>query len=233
MEGPRKGVSDQLAFSLVELLAAVAIAVALLTLVAPIASDAMRFGARQGAVIKVLNLCDLARIEAISTSKTVYLGFADAQFPEEDSRYRAMLLFKDYTSPVDGPPPANPPKFVPLGKWELLPEGMSFRSQGASAINPTGGAHTVDVEPGEGIPGISAPMAIPVITWNSAGMISSPSQNALRLFLYEGFYQNGQDNFSRQASYFSKPSSDAPFDEIKFARFSGRARVESNRYEAQ
>jgi len=237
VDGAKSGRGGSDGFSLVELIAAVAIALLLMTLAAPVASDAMKSGARRAAAIELLNMCELARIEAISKARTVYLGFSNADFPIAQDRYRSMILFYRF-DPNRAPSPIGSSssvasKYIPIGKWQTLPEGITIRSQGRSAVNLADGGAGVTIKASDQFPKIDNETVIPAIAWNSTGMITQPAASGLRLYLYEGYHLNGQDNFSRNRDFFENSSSGAMFDEITFARFTGRARLKTNEYQPQ
>jgi len=214
-------------FSMVEVLAAVAIAVLLMALLVPAFSGLSKAGSRKSAVIKVLNFSEFARVSALSNSGSVYLGFANKDFPAPDTdefAYKRMILFRDRSEQLDGPAGPNPASFVHLGKWEALPQGISvfYDSTTPSAVGV--GGHEVTIGTKDKFPSMPAGGTLMAIRWNSTGMIEVPSDpRAMQLMLYEGFFFNNQPNFTRNNDVQS--SSAGLFDQIRFSRFSGRAEL--------
>jgi len=225
MMGAGSGCRQRSAFSLVELLGAVSIAVLLLALIGPAFANMANAGKRRAAVIKVLNLMESARVTALSTSAKTYLGFADADFPDPEQAYRQMILFRDHVEYLDGPQPAGSGHLVRvLGKWEHLPDGIAFYddAQLNSIIGDDG--HTVTISSKTGFPSMPNGGTLKAISWNSTGMIEDPADPAaMQLILFEGFYKDGQVSFTRNAWH--QTTQAGLFDQIQLSRFSGRAQL--------
>jgi len=207
----------------VELLAAVAILLLLMALIGPAVAEMTQAGQRRAAVIKVLNLMESARITALSTSADTYLAFADETFPDQDEAFRKMILFRRGVPHLDGTPDAAN-EYRIIGKWESLPDGVSFYDEEGlrSVVGDNG--YTVSFTADSQFPGLPNGGELKAIRWNETGMIEEPSDPAaMQLLLYEGYYFNGQPNFTRNAERQQSPL--GLFDQIQLSRFSGRAQL--------
>jgi type II secretory pathway pseudopilin PulG len=205
-------------FSLVELLAVVGIMVLLMTLSIPAINSLTGSTGRKGAIRVMLNAFERARVAALESSTNSYIGFADQNFPKEKLRYRVFIIFRDRLdtdNPAAGATGAT--DYVVLSKWDELPGKISFKSNINSSLTGQGGTYLPLAD--DSIPQLSNGDSLPVISFNSTGSVASPSDSALlKLFLYQGFYAGGQDNFSSVDPGY--------FDMIGISRFTGRARLE-------
>lgn len=176
---------------------------------------------RRGAVNVLLNTFEQARATALETGANTYVAFADRNFPDEALRYRAFLVFRDRTEddvPAAGEP--NATVYVPLTQWESLPRKISIKSEPLSIVDD----YRL-VLPDNSLPKISAGQSVPVLAFNTAGGLQSVhNASKMRLFIYEGFFANGQDNFFRQAAF--QRSNAGLFERITFSRYTGRARLD-------
>ncbi|HVJ56933.1 MAG TPA: hypothetical protein VM574_03775, partial [Terrimicrobiaceae bacterium] len=50
---------------------------------------------RRGAVNILMNAIEYARVVALESGQTVHVGFADKEFPVEEMRYKAFLVFRE------------------------------------------------------------------------------------------------------------------------------------------
>ncbi|HEX8371375.1 MAG TPA: prepilin-type N-terminal cleavage/methylation domain-containing protein [Chthoniobacterales bacterium] len=221
--GPIKNCQFQAGFTLVELLAVVAILLLMLGMTLPAINDVLGSKGRKGAVNILLNTFEQARVAALEQSTNVYVGFADGKIPmrsrgeqNEGFPYTRFIVFREYNPSLD-PASANPPKYVALTKWLALPKGISFKS-GAGTVASDASGGTVALTSSDKFPSITAEYAMPVVQFTNTGMIQMPSAN-LRLFLYEGFWSGSSDVFTRA-------NNGNLFEKITFARFTGRAQVE-------
>jgi prepilin-type N-terminal cleavage/methylation domain-containing protein len=208
-------------FTLIELLVVVTIIVVLSALSLPSLTGIAGSTGRKGAVNVLLNTFEQARAVALENSVNTYIGFADANFPDESLRYRAFIVFRDRTEddvPAAGAIGAT--DYVALTKWETLPRTISIKSEAQSVVGDfylTLGDTS--------LPRVPTGTTIPVLAYNSTGAIQSGHTSAkLRLFIYEGYYLNNQDNFSRQKGFHESGS--ALFERITFSRFTGRAQLD-------
>ncbi|MDX6766233.1 MAG: type II secretion system protein [Candidatus Methylacidiphilales bacterium] len=204
------------AFTLIELLVVVGIIAILLALTIPSITGLAGSAGRKGAVNVLLNTFEQARAYALEGSVNTYVGFADKNFPEEAMRYRAFIVFREKTDDD----PAGTGEYVPLTKWETLPKTISFKSENQSLLADYYLALT-----DTSVPRLSSGAQLPVLAFNPSGAIQSLHTTArLRVFLYEGYFLNNQDNFVRQAAF--QRSSSGLFECITFSRFTGRAQVD-------
>ena len=65
-----------------------------------------------------MNTLELARIAALESGETVYVGFADDDFPVKEMRYKAFLVFRE-TSDEERAKGAK--DYLVLRKWTRLP----------------------------------------------------------------------------------------------------------------
>jgi prepilin-type N-terminal cleavage/methylation domain-containing protein len=85
------------AFSLLELLVVIAIMAVMMSLLLPAVSGFSSTAGRRGAVNILMNTFEQARVAALESGQTVYVGFADADFPVEEMKYSAFIVFRDAT----------------------------------------------------------------------------------------------------------------------------------------
>jgi len=207
------------AFTLVEMLAVMAIVTLILSFTVPALDGLVSVRGRKGAVNILMNAAEQARVSALESSSDVYIGFAGSEFPEKDFSFTRFILFRKTTDQLDGNSTA---RFVPLGKWTRLPEGISVGSKNPSITyngGNTGGE--VTIEPADNFPMITATTVLKTIKFNSTGMIETPSTSFLKLYIYEGYFFEGQDNYTKRKA--AQNSSGALFEIVSFSRMTGRA----------
>lgn len=200
-------------FSLVELILVIAVIVVMMSLLVPSISSFSNTSGRRGAVNILMNTFEQARVVALETGQNVYVAFADGDFPVADMRYSAFMVFRDTS---DEERAAGSDAYVVLKKWTRLPKNVAFKRINNSLIPPTGGAQT--------FAGLKLVMSnlyqddtFPVLTFNGTGTITGGT-NPLQLFIYEGYFANGQDNFTRNSTDL--------FEKITFSRFTGRSQLD-------
>lgn len=207
------------AFTLVEMLAVTAIITLLMGLVAPALKSMSSGAGRRGAINQLLATFDQARVAAIRSASQAYVGFADSTFPNVDMRYRSFILFRprlesDHFS-VSG---HGTSRYVYLTRWKTLPKGISIKAEQNSLVGTAGA--TIDVSPEDKFPNLRMGL-LPVIVFNSTGGVSRPvDSNALKVFLYQGFFEMGRDVIIR--------GNRIPFDVISISRFTGRPILEAS-----
>jgi len=167
----------------------------------------------------VMSALEKARIAAIESGQTVYFAIADSDFPDEEMRYSAFLIFRE-ASEVERDPNGDNDEtdgvpYVVLSRWQQLPGNMSFSTARGSLLDPNRTSKVFDNLP---IPEHLQDSSLPAITFTPSGTISGGGGRLPPLFLYHGYFLNGQDNFSRNAG--------SLFEQISFSRFSGRARLD-------
>lgn len=204
-------------FTLVEMLAVMAIMVSLMGLLGIGISQMTAQSARKSAVNLIMNSFEQARVAALRHGTNVYVVFADGSFPE-DKRFRSFLILRDRLE-SDNPPASAPgaSPFVVLTKWKELPRGISF-------LNSIAGNTTVLATtrgfPAGAIPQASGAVSLPTIQFNQTGAIASPVDIADRyLQLYEGYFNGSEDVRTMNRA------SDL-YEVFSFARFTGRIRHE-------
>ena len=207
------------AFTLVEMLTVTAIITLLMGLVAPALKSMSRGAGRRGAINQLLTTFDQARVAAIRSASQAYVGFADSTFPNAEMRYRSFIMFR---SRLEGDQPSvddhGTSQYVYLTRWKTLPQGISIKSEQNSLVGTAGA--TIAVSPDDKFPNLRTGL-LPVVVFNSTGGVSKPvDSNALRLFLYQGFYETGRDVIIR--------GNRMPFDMISISRFTGRPILEES-----
>jgi len=209
-------------FSLLELLLVIAVMAIMMSLMLPAIAGFSSTAGRRGAVNILMSTFEQARVAALETGQTVYVGFADENFPVEDMRYAAFLVFRDATEEEKA---ANSNrKFVVLKKWTRLPKNISFKRVNSSLVPASASSaqfSSLKNEMGSAYAGWSEKM--PVIAFNSSGAVDQPSTN-LCIFLYEGYFAGGQENYTRNNDV---PKSAAGlFEKISLSRYTGRAQLD-------
>ncbi len=211
-------------FSLLELLVVVAVMAIMMSLLAPAVAGFSSTAGRRGAVNIVMNTFEQARVAALESGQTVYIGFADAEFPVEDMRYAAFIVFRDATDEEKNDP-VSPRNYVVLKKWTRLPKRIAFKRIDSSLVpTTTSGSQLfggLKNELGSSLSSWNEEM--PVIAFNSSGAVAQPSNN-LRIYLYEGYFGDGKDNLTRNNSV--QEGSSGLFEKISVSRYTGRAQLD-------
>jgi hypothetical protein len=207
------------------MLSVTGIMVLLVAMMAPALKDITSQAGRKGAVNILLNTFEQARVAALEMSVPVYVGFADAGMPEsglgqanQEYPYRRFIVFRERIAGIDTNPTGT---FVPITKWEKLPDGVSFKS-GLGTIADSRSGGTIALEQTDGFPSVRGRYDLPVLKFNRMGIIEMPGSANLWLFIYEGFYSNGNDVFVRAAG----GREQGLFERISFARYTGRAQLD-------
>ncbi len=206
-----------MAFTLVEMLAVTAIITLLMGLAVPAVKTMARSAGRRSAIDLLLTTFDQARVTAIRGNSETYVGFADSAFPNADMRYRSFILFRPRSE--DDQPPLDVPgtsQYVYLTKWKTLPQGISIKSEQNSIVGAAGA--TISVSPADQFPRLRRG-SVPVVVFNNTGGISQPvDSNALKMFVYQGFFENSRDVTTQESR--------SHFDMISISRFTGRPILE-------
>lgn len=200
------------AFSLIELLAVMAVIAVMTSLIAPAVSGFSSTAGRRGAVNILMNTFEQARVAALESGQNVYVGFADADFPVPDMRYAAFTVFRDTTEEEINAGKGN---FVVLKKWTRLPKNVSIKRVANSLVPMSGGQTFAGLASEQSTSMRDETM--PVITFNNAGSVSGGG-NPLQIFIYDGYFGNNQDNFTRNSSDL--------FEKITLSRYTGRAQLD-------
>ena len=202
-------------FSLVELITVIAIVALMFALLTPAISGFAGTASRRGAVNVLMNTFERARIAALESGQNVYVGFADADFPAEDMRYAAFIVFRDATDEEKAKTPNQ--NYVVLQKWTKLPKNVSFKRITNSLVPESGGGQLFSTLENS-LPPSTRDNSFPVLTFNGSGAIQGGT-NPLQIFLYDGYYLGGQDNLTRS-------NNGNLFEKISFSRYTGRAQLD-------
>jgi prepilin-type N-terminal cleavage/methylation domain-containing protein len=203
-------------FSLIELLAVLSILGIIAAMSAPVLTSLSNQSGRKGAVNILLNTFEQARVTALSNGVNAYVGFAnETAFPTSGSPYpyRAFIIFRDRTDEDPGTG-----QYIALTKWTLLPKNISFKREPKSVIGDSITVpHTVTCD--GSIPHVGNGTALPALVFSPSGSIQNPTNTAdLKLYIYEGFFASGKDNFISPNRTF--------FERLSFRRFTGRAELD-------
>ncbi|HEY5741926.1 MAG TPA: hypothetical protein VIS99_05235 [Terrimicrobiaceae bacterium] len=163
---------------------------------------------RRGAANVVMNTLEHARIAALESGQIVYVGFADGNFPVEEMRYKAFLVFRETSDEERASGSGN---YLLLRKWTKLPGHLAFKRVAGSVVPDTGG---------QSFPGLNAILPpgqqdeeFPSVAFNGAGAVEGGSPPT-ELFLYEGYFA-GSEDIQRQPGDL--------FEKISLSRYTGRA----------
>ncbi len=198
--------------SLIELLFVAAVMTLMGGLLYSALSSFSSSAGRRGAVNILLNTLEHARIAALESGQTVYVGFADSDFPIPEMRYASFLVFRETS---DEERRAGAGSYVILAKWTKLPKNVAFKRV-ASSLIPNGG--------GQMFPGLEAVLpanqrdeTFPAVAFNSSGAVVGGG-NPIQLFLYQGYYADQQDIRTLKGGNL--------FDKISLSRYTGRAQAD-------
>jgi hypothetical protein len=198
--------------SLIELLFVAAVMMVMGGILYSALSSFSSSAGRRGAVNILLNTLEHARIAALESGQTVYVGFADGDFPVAEMRYTSFLVFRETS---DEERRAGAGSYIVLTKWTKLPKNVAFKRVANSLIPSSGG---------QMFPGLEAVLPVtqrdetfPAVAFNSSGAVVGGS-NPIQLFLYQGYYANERDIQTVKGGDL--------FDKISLSRYTGRAQVD-------
>ena len=191
-------------FSLLELLVVIAVISIMAALVAPSLSGFINPVGRKGAVYILMGVLEQARAAALESGQTVYVGFADADFPVEDMRFSAFVVFRDATEEEAGK------SFVALKKWTRLPKNVAFVPANNTLVGADAPRRKFDGLKSE-LGSAVAAEEFPYVAFNSSGAIEQPATK-LKLFLQDARRENGSEK--------------ALCEQISLSRYTGRAQVD-------
>lgn len=195
--------------SLLELLSVSALIVLLAGLFFTSISSFSSSAGRRGAANVVMNTLEHARVAALESGQTVYVGFSDDDFPVAEMRYKAFLVFRETS---DEERAAGGKDYLVLRKWTRLPGHVAFKRVAGSVIPESGGQTFTGLA--ELLPGSQRDETFPAVAFNSSGAVVSGS-SPIELFLYEGYFANGNDIQTQQSG--------GLFEKITLSRYTGRA----------
>lgn len=157
-------------FSLVELLAVIAI----ISLLLGVAGFGLRKYTDQtsldSAESLVIGILDQAQMEAVATGRPRYVLFQIHDSP-------AVSIAEEYDSPQ---------RVRLVGKWQRLPDGISFRHELPTILDSA--AISVDL-------GDEFDALMPCIRFGPAGSVQRPTdRDLLRVVLFKGYYEQSQNS---------------------------------------
>lgn len=201
------------AFSLIELIAVMAIIVIMMGLLAPALSSFTSTYGRKAAVTTLMNTFEQARVAAIETGSDVTVLLRRSVHPDQDAVMvvRERLPWDDQTLPP----------VIQLSKWLPLPEGILFFTQGNTLVEDSTPPKPITFPTTFTPPGTDSTDIISYLQFNPSGVIQFPQGDKLRLFVTEGV-RDGGGNEARIGA--TKQSS--TLERLQFARFTGRAALD-------
>jgi len=110
-------------FSVIELLVVVAIVALIAALSFSGTSGFLSPAGRLGATNMLLSAFEHARIAALESGQTVYVGFADLDFPVAAMRYASFLIFRETS---DDERAAGSGNYFVLKRWTPLPRNVAL-----------------------------------------------------------------------------------------------------------
>jgi prepilin-type N-terminal cleavage/methylation domain-containing protein len=204
-------------FSLVELLAVIAIITAIGSMLIVSVSGFASGVGRRGAVNVLMNTFEQARIAALESGAAVYVLIWRRSFPDKD----AVLVMRDRTEsdvPPAGTTGSSPP--VCLTGWITLPGGIIFRTLNNTLT--TSGVGDLDADDLKWLPQQPISDRLSMIKFNYMGIVESPkAPSKLDIYLSEGV----RDSSGVEAAI-RKSGPVAYLEKISLARYTGRARLE-------
>lgn len=174
-------------FSLIELLAVIAIMSLLMGLIVNTGFGTRPAGARQGAIAQLMGSLEEARMSAIEKGRNVYFGLAEGSFPDGEKQWRGYLLFREQTS-AEKTASGNE-DMIPLTKWETLPKGFYFDPEKVAAS-------TAEVAV-SGLPG--NPTKVRALEFGTLGQVTGlPAETVPLLSVAEAVYNPADQSLARR-----------------------------------
>lgn len=214
------------AFTLAELLVVMSIIIILVSVSAPALKGLMGGRSRSAAVGQMMGLLERARSTALEKGTGVYLGIVTegGSLPPEYA-YARYILFRDRLDTDPGPPNQV---YLPLTSWQQLPAGVVFWKYGM--VDPNRAEEidgTVNLFPP--VPGALLNRAkLSILRFNAAGAIEKPAAGqSLEIWLREGFYKTSSGSLSLIPAGGTNVNNQPPADRISFARYTGRAQLDT------
>ncbi len=204
------------AFSLLELLAAVALMALLTSLALPAVSGFLSVAGRRGAATTIMSTFEQARVAAIEAGRPVHVIFCRRSFPEPD----AVMVVRE--------PEETSNPLEPLTQWIRLPKGVLLHDPGSVNIlsQPTLAADFIKrlSSPVPSAPGEK----LNLVTFNSSGGVDYPSGGgpSRQLYLSEGVRGAG-GNESVISNQKMRQCPGGGFEVISLSRYTGRAQFDT------
>ncbi len=125
-------------FTLVEMLVVMAIIGIMTTLLVPAVRGLVGVGGRRGGMNSISSTIEKARLAAIESGGTVYVGFPFSA-PDPEVGYSSVIVFRPaMPGEVDAAGQAVP--FVPLSRWVRMPAGVFIESDNLQGVSVNGAA---------------------------------------------------------------------------------------------
>lgn len=198
-------------FSVIELLAVMAVLCIMMTLLLPAISGFGSAMGRRGAVNVLMNAFEQARMAALESGTRVFVVMRRNQASGEQDSFCVMRERSEAMGDASGAP------YIPLTRWQKLPKSIFF-FQAPGSLTATGGALGTDLI--ATLPGATVPAAeLFAIAFNRSGQVSFPTGvSNLNLYLAEATRVNG-DTKARGAST-------SITERLSFRRYTGRAQLD-------
>lgn len=207
---------EKRAFSLIELLAVMAVIAIMTSLLLPSISGLSNSAGRRGAVNSLMSTFEQARIAALESGRTVFVIFARPDFPEQD----AVMVVRENESGT-GP-------YEILSRWRKLPKGILLHSPTLSS----GSVDSILSAPvlGSGFdaarlnsPIVGTAANLRVLAFNEQGAVAFPMGKGFRkLIVSEGVRGQG----GTEAVISNKKQTAGGFEIISLAQYTGRAQLD-------
>jgi len=158
------------AWTLLEIVAVLAIVAATLAVALPAVSALMQTSGRRSAIDQVTAMLDRARMCAIAENRPVSFVVADSSVAVADRRFRAAAIFQDNADP------AQPP--VMITPWRALPTGVRFAATSSSLFDAP-----PEIYP-DGVTAVSFPvptegnLVLPHLKFSATGSVVYPADAA-------------------------------------------------------
>lgn len=202
-------------FSLIEMLAVMAVIAVMMSLMAPAIRGFSDTAGRRGAVSVVMNTLEQARVAALESGNDVYVVLCRQATPNED---RMMVLRETE---------AGTGKYDQLTRWVTLPKGIIL-------FDPTNGPISI-LDGGVGsFDRTRSPVSIPedselptgkglvVMKFNGSGQVAYPTTGKLWLHISEGV----RDMSGAEARVGNKVANSLPFEIITMSKYTGRSQLD-------
>jgi len=205
--------------SLLELLSVSALIVLMAGIFYAAVSSFSSSAGRRGAANVLMNAFDYARVAALASGQTVYVGFSDSDFPIEAMRYKAFLVFRETS---DEERASGAQDYLVLRKWTRLPGNAALKRVAGSLVPESGGQTFPGLR--NVLPAGQHDESFPSVAFNSSGAVAGAG-NPIELFLYEGYFAGDHDIQTQRSA--------GLFEKISLSRFSGRAQFNITTTNAQ
>jgi prepilin-type N-terminal cleavage/methylation domain-containing protein len=216
------------AFSLVELLAVMAIIAIMVTLLAPAISSFSSTTGRKGAVNVVMNTLEQARAAALEKNCPVNVLFWRRDYPNRD----AIRVVRDPSPWILDSKGQPETAIVPLTKWIPLPEGVLLHkpSAGANIFNNAAAnvITTADLKTiSTGGTDLPQDDYLAAVKFNASGAIIFPATSSdARIIITEGVRGTGGTEAVISSRKQGQNSIGGGFEIITLSRFTGRPRLD-------